>query len=142
MEQLPIQPAIKTPKVKIEEKHFVLGVLWEGDLELHSNQVKTKHSFFGERILHGDTVISILFAAFGRQVYEGKVDISHFQAAYQLPVYLNDLIWGEFLLKENSSKATDLYTFSFDGFKGEGDKICTGQIHIRFEPNDVKEVCR
>lgn len=68
---------IETEAIIFSERDLLLGILWEGDHQLHTNKPGMKETPFGTTIAHGNTVTSkILGQFFGAQFKSGEeIDI-------------------------------------------------------------------
>lgn len=121
---------LETSRVQMKEQHLGFAIMWEGDLELHTNKEKMKQSFFGERILHGDTVTAILLSSLQNvePFSKGNWKIIRFHCSYQAPVYIGEQIWGEFTLVENQQNS--YLTFQYKGWKGTRKLVSTGEVTL------------
>ena len=87
----------KTSALLITESHLLLPIIWEGDLNLHSNEPLMRQSQFQNIILHGDTIFSLAIALVEKQ--EAKLTfINEFDTTYKRSVTIGDEIFVEYNL--------------------------------------------
>ncbi|WP_277585315.1 MaoC/PaaZ C-terminal domain-containing protein [Psychrobacillus antarcticus] len=84
-----------TSTLLITESHLLLPIIWEGDLNLHSNEPLMRQSQFQNIILHGDTVFSLAIALVEKQEVEFTF-INEFDTIYKRSVTLGDKIFVEY----------------------------------------------
>jgi acyl dehydratase len=123
--------SITTNKTYIHEKHLLLGILWEGDLEIHTNKERMSHSAFGERILHGDTITGILFGQLFQTdpISHNSWVIKEYQCSYLRPVYIGDVIKGVFL-KIQEEIEDSAVIFKYEGLNQKNEIVTSGNITI------------
>ena len=63
-ESLKLGQGFQTEDRTILERDLILGFLWEGDSQIHSDKEMMKESQFGERIMHGNSVTSMALGMF------------------------------------------------------------------------------
>lgn len=132
-----IENSLITEKKSIKESHLIMGILWEGDLELHTNKERMINNPFGERIIHGDTITAILFGMLfhTKPLINFQWRIDKFQCSYVRPVYINDIIFGVF---NNISQDTEqgVFEFEFEGYKQNDELVSTGKLFISLEEGE------
>lgn len=125
MSKLKIEKQYVTEKKELTEKDLLLGILWEGDLELHTNKERMKTNSFGERIFHGDTILSIILGLFQNNI--PQLEIVEFTSAYKQPVFIGESIWGSFRLVEKNDTSVH---FEFVGLKENEEVVSTGTVKL------------
>ena len=132
-----IENSLVTEKKIIKESHLIMGILWEGDLELHTNKERMINNPFGDRIIHGDTIIAMLFGMLFRTspLTKSQWRIDKFQCSYVRPVYINDFIFGVFnnISQDNEQGALE---FDFKGYKQNDELVSTGKLYISLEEGE------
>lgn len=84
-----------TEYLLITESHLLMPIIWEGDLNIHTNVPLMKNSLFQDIILHGDTVLSLAISLIEKQ--ESKiVEIDEFEARYRKSVTVGDEIYAQY----------------------------------------------
>lgn len=81
-----------TKMIPVLESHLLLPLIWEGDLELHTNREKMSKSRFKDTILHGDMVLSL---AIQLVLEDGRSwgDICSLSATYRNSVSVGDELY-------------------------------------------------
>lgn len=120
-------------KKEITEKELILSVLWEGDLELHTNKEKVKSGMFGERILHGDAVLAIVLGEIRNmhRLSDEEWTIENFSSSYRRPVYVGDFIWTEF--RTIGIAESHRLKLSFNAYKNDNEVIMQGDVCLIIE---------
>jgi len=85
----------KTSTLLITEIHLLLPTIWEGDLNIHTNDRLMKQSRFKNIILHGDTVFSLGTSLVEKQEAEFSF-LYEFDATYKRSVTIGDNIFVEY----------------------------------------------
>lgn len=85
----------ETNTLVITESHLLIPIIWEGDLNLHSNEPLMKQSRFQNIILHGDTVFFLGIALVEKQEAEFTF-INEFDTIYKRSVTIGDKIFVEY----------------------------------------------
>lgn len=57
----------QTGQLKITENHLLLPMIWEGNLNIHSNMPLMESSRFKSVILHGDTIFTLAISLIEKQ---------------------------------------------------------------------------
>lgn len=115
-----------TKKIPIVESHLLLPLMWEGDLELHTNREKMSKSRFKDAILHGDTVLSI---AIQLVLEEGRgwVDISSFSASYRKSVSVGDELYIVYHPRNSDSHRKQI---DFEAINQRDELILSGSFSV------------
>lgn len=123
----------KTSALLITESHLLLPIIWEGDLNIHSNELLMKQSRFQNIILHGDTVFSLAIALVERQ--EARFTFLYeFDTIYKRSVTIGDKIFVEYnmVIMEQQRK------LGFLVYKNDRELVMEGTLLITSE-NEVLE---
>lgn len=122
----------ETSTLIITESHLLVPIIWEGDLNLHSNEPLMKQSRFQNIILHGDTVFFLATALIEKQEAEFTF-INEFDTTYRRSVTIGDKIFVEYnmVISEQQSK------LEFLVYKNEHELIMEGTVLTTLE----NEVC-
>jgi len=104
----------KTCTLVITESHLLVPIIWEGDLNLHSNEPLMKQSRFQNIILHGDTVFSLATTLIEKQ--EAKFTfINEFDTTYKRSVTIGDHIFVEYnLVVTEHQRKVEFLVFNVD----------------------------
>lgn len=132
-----IEQSLITEKKPIKESDLIMGILWEGDLELHTNKERMINNPFGERIIHGDSITAILFGLLfsTNPLTKYKWYIDKYQCSYRRPVYINDIIFGKFS-NVNQDRERGVLEFEFEGFKQNDELVSSGKLSISLEEEE------
>jgi acyl dehydratase len=135
---------LKTEKCPVTERKMILGILWEGDLELHTNKERMIQSSFGERIVHGDAVTALVTGLFlhSEPFSLFKWKIENIECAYLRPVYIDDEITGYFEVTEKimSNSGSCQFRFAFKAMKSNEEVVSSGHVSIALKCDESKEV--
>lgn len=123
----------KTNALLITESHLLLPIIWEGDLNIHTNERLMKQSRFQNIILHGDTVFSLATALVEKQ--EARFTFLYeFDTAYKRSVTIGDQIFVEYnmIIVEQQRK------LEFTVYKNDRELVMEGALLTTSE-NEVLE---
>lgn len=84
-----------TEYLSITESHLLMPIIWEGDLNIHSNVPLMKNSLFQDIILHGDTVFSLAISLIEKQE-STIIEIDEFEARYLKSLTVGDEIYSQY----------------------------------------------
>ena len=94
-----------TRTLTITESHLIFPMIWEGDLNIHSNVEVMQDSNFQHVILHGDTSLALAISLIEKGL--GKSITYHsISSRYQSYVCLHDEVYTIFQIND------DMLTFS------------------------------
>ena len=88
----------QTNQLEITEYHLLLPMIWEGDLNLHSNKPIMENSSFRQIILHGDTIFHLATSLIEKQE-SPFTHIQQFSNSYKKSVSVGDTIHSTYELK-------------------------------------------
>jgi acyl dehydratase len=133
-EALEVGQVFKTEEKIFPERNLILGMLWEGDLQIHSDtQVMAAHPF-GEKIVHGSSVTSMTLGLLFKMepIARTKIELKELSCSYVKPVYVEDVIKACFKItsKQKVSDNKGHLAFNFEIFKKDRDVVCDGAIVI------------
>jgi acyl dehydratase len=127
---LKLGQVIETAVGTMTEEKLILGILWEGDLELHTNKELMSKSSFGERIVHGDTVTTLMTSLFlqTQPISTFNWRIKQVSCSFLRPVYIYDEIMGRYTLTKIESD--DHYSFEYQVINKNDEMVSSGTITI------------
>jgi len=133
-DDLEVGQVFETDEKVFPERSLILGILWEGDLQIHSDsQVMVTHPF-GDKIVHGSSVTSMaLGLLFKMEPIAGtRIELKEMSCSYVKPVYVEDVIKACFKItsKQKVTDNTGHLAFNFEIFKNDKDVVCDGVIVI------------
>lgn len=116
-----------TQKITLTERHLLIPMIWEGDLELHSNRKRMEQSIFGKPILHGDTVLSLAIQLI---LEDSKVkgEIFAFSSKYKKSSSVGDelqVFYEKIPINESRER------ISFEARNHQDDVVLSGSLTIR-----------
>ncbi|MEK3979064.1 MaoC/PaaZ C-terminal domain-containing protein [Psychrobacillus sp. FSL K6-2836] len=124
---------IKTDHLLITECHLLLPIIWEGDLNIHSNSPLMKQSRFGDVIMHGDTVFSLATGLVEKQ--ESRYTyIYEFETSYKRSVTIGDEIFVEYKITR-----TDVNNLHFSVYKNGSELVMDGSLQFSYG-NEVLKI--
>lgn len=120
------------------EEDLLLGILWEGDLEIHSNMELMKADVFGERIVHGDSVAAkAIGLIMNSACFKGatRLDLKGAEYSFLSPVYIDDRLRVSFMVDSKESKGEIKewqFNIKFEVFKSvpEGQIVSKGELFL------------
>lgn len=90
----------KTRTLNITESHLLIPMIWEGDLNIHSNVEWMKNSNFNNIILHGDTSLSIAIHLIEQHI-EKSISYDTVVSKYKSFLCLNDEVSANYHIEKN-----------------------------------------
>lgn len=128
--ELEVGNVFETEEIIFPEKNLILGFLWEGDLQIHSNsQVMAGHPF-GDKIVHGSSVVSMTLGLFLKMepIGDAVAKLQEINTSYVNPVYVEDAIKARFQIdsKQQVSDNAVSIAFHFNIFVNAKDLVCKG----------------
>ncbi len=134
LHDISVGQTLTSVKRPFTERNMILSILWEGDLEIHTNKELMSDSTFGQRIVHGDAVTTMVAGLlFHTAPFSStKWNIEILTCSYQQPVFIDDVITGIFTVSAKEIINTDSYKFCFDyqAMKNGEVVVSTGTITI------------
>jgi len=133
-ESLEVGQVFTTKEKVFPEKNLILGMMWEGDLQIHSDsQVMAAHPF-GDRIVHGTSVTSMALGLLFKMepMARDRIQLKEVNCTHVKPVYVEDVIHAcfEITSKQKMDDGTEHLTFNFDIFKNDKDLVSKGSVII------------
>jgi acyl dehydratase len=125
---------LETEEKVFSERDLLLGILWEGDAQLHTNKPGMAKTPFGSTIVHGNSVTSMaigqLFHTHFRSVK--KIRVREMNISYLAPVHVGDVIKGVFDIEERHKNSNDseILTMTFEVIKNQQSPVSKGKITI------------
>ncbi len=124
---------IETEAIIFSERDLLLGILWEGDHQIHTNKPGMKETPFGSTIAHGNTVTSKILGQFIRTQYRSseEITVKELRMSYLAPVRVGDSIKGIFEEEQiiHLDASVEKY-LAFEIIKNEHTPVCKGKITI------------
>lgn len=131
--------AFMTDETPFSERNLILGILWEGDLQIHSDSEAMITHPFGAKIVHGSSVASVALGLLFKMypIAGTRIGLKEIHCSYVKPVYVEDNIKAYFKVtsREEISDNTVHLAFNFDIFKNDKDLVCKGDIVISITLN-------
>jgi acyl dehydratase len=125
---------IETEEKLFSERDLLLGILWEGDAQLHTNNPGMQATPFGSTIVHGNSVTSMVLGRLfnGHFGSAEKVSVKELTVSYLAPVHVGDLIKALFEVEEqqNILNTAARFTMSFEVIKNEQTRVSKGKMTI------------
>jgi len=92
----------ETEEKLFTERDLLLGILWEGDAQLHTNSPGMAKTPFGSTIVHGNSVTSMVLGQLLRVYFKSteNIKIRELNVSYHAPVHVGDFVKGVFVLEE------------------------------------------
>ena len=118
----------ETTEVVFSEEDLIVGILWEGDLEIHTNMEQMKTSVFGERIVHGDSVAAKAIGQilnFDIFKWATTFDLKMAKYSFLSPVYIDDNLGVSFMVESKENKGEKegwQFNINFEVFKNTTEK--------------------
>ncbi len=118
----------RTEDLWITETHLLLPIIWEGDLNIHSNEPLMKKSRFQNIILHGDTIFSLATALVEKQECPFSY-IYELETTYKKSVTIGDKIYVEYKIHslQKYSKV------SFNLYKNKHELVMNGSLKVELQ---------
>jgi acyl dehydratase len=124
----------ETEEKIFSERDLLLGILWEGDAQLHTNSPGMTKTPFGAPIVHGNSVTSMAIGQlFDLHFRSAKIiRVSELDISYLAPVHVGDSIKGVFMIEEQQKKPnnSEILTMTFEVIKNKQTPVSKGKITI------------
>ncbi len=125
---------IETEEKLFSERDLLLGILWEGDAQLHTNRPGMTKTPFGSTIVHGNSVTSIILGQLLNNHFKSaeKIKVRDLRIKYLAPVHVGDLIKGIFVIEEKNNKESfsEYITMKFEIIKNKQTRVSEGKVTI------------
>jgi len=118
------------------ERDLLLGILWEGDCQLHTNRPGMAKTPFGSTIVHGNSVTSMVLGRFLKHTLKvsKQFSLKELEVNYLAPVHIGDLVKGFFVLENrNSFSHRQMLNLSFEIFKNKEVCVSKGTVLIEVD---------
>ena len=133
-ELMKIGSLLETKEQLFYEKDLLMGILWEGDAQLHTNWPGMEKSPFGKVIVHGNSVTSKVVGQLLRMYFAeaDKVIINDLGVSYVGAVNIGDRIKGSFTIVgfDKTSKDSRML-LDFEVKKNKDTVVSKGKMTIQ-----------
>lgn len=109
----------QTGQLKITENHLLLPMIWEGNLNIHSNMPLMESSRFKSVILHGDTIFTLAISLIEKQEIP-FTKIHEFTSYYKKSITVGDEIYVVYRLRGE--------VLRFSVYKKEDELVMEGSL--------------
>lgn len=109
----------QTGQLKITENHLLLPMIWEGNLNIHSNIPLMESSRFKSVILHGDTIFTLAISLIEKQEIP-FTKIHEFTSYYKKSITVGDEIYVVYRLRGE--------VLRFSVYKKEDELVMEGSL--------------
>ncbi|MBD7943277.1 MULTISPECIES: hypothetical protein [Psychrobacillus] len=109
----------QTGQLKITENHLLLPMIWEGNLNIHSNMPLMENSRFKSVILHGDTIFTLAISLIEKQEIP-FTKIHEFTSYYKKSITVGDEIYVVYRLRGE--------VLRFSVYKKEDELVMEGSL--------------
>lgn len=136
-DKIKVGTILETPEKLFSERNLLMGILWEGDAQLHTNKPGMEKTPFGTTIVHGNSVASIaigqLFHTFLGEA--SKIRIIEMNVNFVGSVSVGDFIKGVFTIEGQQIRQnnSETLTMIFDIFKNKQTVVHKGKMSIEIE---------
>lgn len=109
IEKLTPGKVIETAETEFKEDKLLIGILWEGDLEIHTNASAASTTPFGACIAHGDSVLAISLGSLfkTKPLFGLRVELQKVCCSFTGPVYVGDVLKARFEITKAYSREND-----------------------------------
>ncbi len=136
-EQIEVGTTLETEEQLFSERNLILGILWEGDAQLHTNKPGMEKSPFGTTIVHGNSVTSMAIGQLLKMHFgaASKVKVSEINVSYLGAVHVGDVIKGFFNIEKRASLSNNLESLkmNFEVKKNKENAVSKGKMTIEIE---------
>jgi acyl dehydratase len=137
LDQIKTGTVLETQEQVFSERNLILGILWEGDAQLHTNKPGMEKTPFGTTIVHGNSVTSMVVGQLFRQHFgeADKIAVSEINVSYVGAVHVGDSIKGIFHVEEcnKHSNSSGTLTMTFEVVKNRQNVVTKGKTTIEIE---------
>lgn len=124
----------ETEEKLFTQKDLLLGILWEGDSQLHTNSHGMAKTPFGSTIVHGNSVTSMVLGQLLRVHFKSaeKIKIRELNVNYLAPVHVGDVVRGVFVLEESHKNLnnSEILRMNFEVLKNKQTRVSKGSVSI------------
>jgi acyl dehydratase len=127
---------IETIEKIFSEKDLLMGILWEGDSQLHTNAPGMAKTPFGSTIVHGNSVTSMIIGELLRTHFMGeeKITVLALNVSYVGAVHMGESIRGIFeITGKRQGKRGEIHDMNFEVLKNGESRVSKGTISIEIE---------
>ncbi len=121
------------------ERDLILGILWEGDAQLHTNVPGMEKTPFGTTIVHGNSVTSKIIGRLFSAHFDSveKIVINEIDVAYLGAVHVGDTIQGRFRIDNLESPAgrPKMLSMTFEVTKNGQEVVSKGSMRVEAAGN-------
>lgn len=130
---------LETREQLFSERDLILGILWEGDAQLHTNVPGMEKTPFGTTIVHGNSVTSKIIGRLFSTHFESveKIVINEIDVAYLGAVHVGDTIQGRFRIENLESPAgrPKMLSMTFEVTKNGQEVVSKGSMRVEAAGN-------
>lgn len=126
----------ETKERVFSERDLLMGILWEGDSQLHTNGPGMAKTPFGSTIVHGNSVTSMVVGQLLRTHFKAqeKITILQMSVSYVGAVHAGDRIRGIFEPQEKRpGEKGEILKMNFEVLKNGGTRVSQGTLSIELE---------
>ncbi len=128
---------LETQEQLFTERNLLMGILWEGDSQLHTNGPGMAKTPYGTTIVHGNSVTSMVIGQLLR-FHVGaaeKIRISEINIVYLAAIHVGDRIKGVFTIEERNkySNGSEILTMTFEVIRNEQTIVSKGKMTIEIK---------
>jgi acyl dehydratase len=124
----------ETQERVFSERDLLLGILWEGDAQLHTNEPGMAKTPFGSTIVHGNSVTSMVLGQLFRNHFKSaeKITVKELDVNYLAPVHVGDKVKGvfTFAVQHGKPNGPGAIKLNFEVFKNTEIRVSKGTISI------------
>jgi len=113
-----------------------MGILWEGDSQLHTNAPGMAKTPFGSPIVHGNSVTSMVIGELLRTHFtcREKITVLQLNAGYVGAVHVADRIRGIFeITGKRQGKRGEILEMNFEVLKNGESRVSKGTLSLEIE---------
>ncbi len=136
-DKLKVGTILETQEQLFSERNLLMGILWEGDSQLHTNRPGMTKTPYGTTIVHGNSVTSMVIGQLLR-LYVGateKIRINEINTVYLAAIHVGDLIKGVFTIEERNkySNGSEILTMTFEVIRNKQTIVSKGKMAIEIK---------
>jgi len=138
-ESIQIGAVLEVREQVFSERDLILGILWEGDAQLHTNVPGMGKTSFGTTIVHGNSVTSKIIGRLFRTHFKSveEIIVSEIDVAYLGAVHVGDTIQGKFRIEDLASPAgqSKMLSMAFEVTKNGQELVSKGSMKVEAAGN-------
>ncbi len=138
-ESIQVGAVFEVPEQVFSERDLILGILWEGDAQLHTNVPGMEKTSFGITIVHGNSVTSKVIGRLFKTHFKSaeEITVSEIDVAYLGAVHVGDTIQGKFQVEDLESPAgrPKKLSMTFEVTKNGQQVVSKGSMRIEAAGN-------